>query len=200
MDSSPGQRQALTDGRGAVVWFTGMSGAGKSTLATAICDALRPTRRVEIIDGDVVRRQLSPQLGFSRDDRIANVRRIGRMAIDLAEEGVVAVAAAISPHREVRSEVRGLASAAGIPFIEVYLNPSLQVLIQKDVKGLYQRALAGEIPNFTGISDPYEPPLAPELELVTHVEPVEVSTARIIQLLRDRGIVTTSPSADTPHR
>jgi adenylylsulfate kinase len=178
--------------RGGIVWFTGMSGSGKTTLAAALRESLHSVARVEILDGDVVRRQLSPQLGFSRDDRVANVRRIGRMALELAGEGAVAVAAAISPHREVRDEVRQMATTGGIPFVEIYLNPPLQTLIEKDVKGLYQRALAGEIANFTGISDPYEAPLHPELELVTHAEPVEVSTARIVELLRDRRIVSSA--------
>lgn len=167
-----------------------MSGAGKSTLASAVREVLQAHGRVEILDGDVVRRQLSPQLGFSKADREANIRRIGRMAVALAGEGVIAIAAAISPHREVRDEIRQLAGAAGIPFVEIYLNPSLQTLIEKDVKGLYRRALAGEIPNFTGISDPYEPPLAADLELATHTEPVEASTSRIIRLLHERGIIS----------
>lgn len=166
-----------------------MSGAGKSTLASTVRDVLQPYGRVEILDGDVVRRQLSPQLGFSKADREANVRRIGGMAVALATEGAVAIAAAISPHRDVRDEIRHLADAAGIPFVEIYLNPSLQTLIEKDAKGLYRRALTGEIPHFTGISDPYEAPLTPDLELATHVESVDVSTARIIELLHQRGIV-----------
>lgn len=166
-----------------------MSGAGKSTLSAALHDALSLQGRVEILDGDVVRRLFAPQLGFSKDDRIANVRRIGQMAIELAGAGVIAIAAAISPHRAVRDEVRQMAARASLPFVEIYLNPSLQTLIEKDVKGLYRRALAGEIPNFTGISDPYEPPLSPELELATHTEPVDVSTERILDLLRRHGIV-----------
>lgn len=186
----PGLPASAVTLHGAIVWFTGMSGAGKSTLATAVRDVLHAYGRVEILDGDVVRRQLSPQLGFSKADREANVRRIGRMAVALASEGAVAIAAAISPHREVREEIRHLADAAGIPFVEIYLNPSLQTLIEKDAKGLYRRAIAGEIPNFTGISDPYEPPLAPELELATHTEAVDVSASRIMQLLHERGVVT----------
>lgn len=166
-----------------------MSGAGKSTLSEAVRDAMLPHNPVEILDGDVIRRMLAPQLGFSRDDRIANVRRIGQLAIELAGKGVIAIAAAISPHRAVRDEIRQLAAEAGIPFVEIYLNPSLQTLIEKDVKGLYRKALAGEIPQFTGISDPYEPPLAPELELATHTETVEASTARILSVLEARGVV-----------
>jgi adenylylsulfate kinase len=165
-----------------------MSGAGKSTLAAAVGAHLESVRAVEILDGDVVRAHLSSGLGFTREDRDTNVRRIGFVARLLARHGVFVIAAAISPYAGTRDEIRELAQAEGIAFIEVFVNPTLDSLIARDVKGLYRRALAGEIPHFTGVSDPYEPPLHPELEIATDVESVETSTGRILALLRQRGL------------
>jgi adenylylsulfate kinase len=169
--------------RGTILWFTGMSGAGKTTLARAVGERLRNTCAVEILDGDVIRAHLSTGLGFSRDDRNTNVRRIGFVARLLARHGVFVIAAAISPYADVRNEVRRRAADEDIPFLEVFLNPRLESLVARDAKGLYRRALAGEIPHFTGVSDPYEPPTSPELELATDVETVEQSTERVMRLI-----------------
>ena len=136
----------------------GLSGAGKSTLAYALRDRLAPIRRVEILDGDEVRLHLSKGLGFSREDRDTNVRRIGFVARLLARNGTATVTAAISPYADVRREVRELAERDGVAFVEVHADASLDALAARDVKGLYRKAMAGEIPHFTGVSDPYEPP------------------------------------------
>ncbi|HZH15272.1 MAG TPA: adenylyl-sulfate kinase [Archangium sp.] len=175
--------------RGFIVWFTGMSGAGKSTLSTAIRNQLQPTRSVEVLDGDEVRTFLSRGLGFTRPDREENIRRIGYVARVLARHRVAVISAAISPYRESRNEVRRLASEAGIPFIEVYAQASLDALVHRDVKGLYKKALAGEIPHFTGISDPYEPPESPEVTVRTDSETVEAGVERILATLRARGLI-----------
>src|SRR5207247_1858429 len=141
---------------GFTLWFTGLSGAGKSTLAQVIRDDLVARgRRVEILDGDEVRTNLSKGLGFSKEDRDTNIRRIGYVARLLARNGVVAITAAISPYREIRDEIRVAANADGVHFIEVYVECPIETLAERDVKGLYLKALAGEIKNFTGISDPY---------------------------------------------
>ncbi len=174
---------------GAILWFTGMSGAGKSTLAAAVGAQVSAHRPVEILDGDVVRTHLSKGLGFSREDRDTNVRRIGFVARLLAKHGVFVITAAISPYANIRDEVRALAAADGLAFIEVFVNPTLDSLIARDVKGLYKRALAGEIEHFTGITDPYEAPLAAELDIHTDTETVEQSVTRILALLADKHLI-----------
>src|ERR1700757_2070412 len=141
---------------GFTLWFTGLSGSGKSTLANLVADELRARgRRVEVLDGDEVRTNLSKGLGFSKEDRDTNIRRIGYVARLLSRNGVVVIAAAISPYREVREEVR---RAHESPFVEAFVDCSIDELVRRDAKGLYAKALRGELPNFTGISDPYEPP------------------------------------------
>lgn len=187
--AAPGVRKR----KGTILWFTGLSGAGKSTLAHVVGERVSATCPVEILDGDVVRTHLSKGLGFSHDDRNTNVRRIGFVARLLARHGVFTIVAAISPYAETRSEARHLAEADGIEFIEVFVNPSLASLIARDVKGLYKRALAGEIQCFTGISDPYEAPVSSDLEIATDTESVEVSSARILALLRERGVFAAQP-------
>src|SRR5438874_2004631 len=173
---------------GFILWFTGLSGAGKSTLAERLRDALCSERAVEILDGDEVRTHLSKGLGFSREDRDTNIRRIGFVARLLARNGVVAISAAISPYAETRAEMRRLAEEEGIPFVEVYAEAALQSLIRRDVKGLYRKALAGEIAHFTGVTDPYEPPSAPEIVVQTdHQEPA-ASLASILVYLTERGL------------
>src|SRR5512138_1033083 len=143
--------------RGFILWFTGISGAGKSTLAEGLVRSFRERGyRVELLDGDEVRTNLSKGLGFSKEDRDTNVRRIGYVARLLARQGVLVITAAISPYREVRDEVRRLAGEDGTPFVEVYADASLEALTRRDVKGLYAKALRGEIAHFTGVSDPYE--------------------------------------------
>jgi adenylylsulfate kinase len=172
---------------GVILWFTGLSGGGKSTLANAVAERVSPIRPVEILDGDEVRLHLSKGLGFTREDRDTNVRRIGFVARLLAKHGVFVITAAISPYADTRNEMRQLAKAEDIAFVEIFVNPSLEALVKRDVKGLYKRALAGEIPHFTGVNDPYEPPTHPELEIRTDSEPVTQSVDSIIQLLTTRG-------------
>jgi adenylylsulfate kinase len=174
---------------GAILWFTGLSGGGKSTLANAVGARLEGVRNVEILDGDEVRTHLSKGLTFSREDRDTNVRRIGFVARLLAKHGVFVITAAISPYKATREEMRQLALSAGIPFVEVFVNPSLDALVQRDVKGLYKKALAGEIAHFTGVSDPYEPPDAPDLVIRTDLEPIATSVETILQTLISRGVV-----------
>jgi sulfate adenylyltransferase len=178
---------------GFVVWFTGLSGAGKSTLAEALRKELSAERRVEILDGDEVRSYLSKGLGYSREDRDTNIRRIGYVARLLARNGVVAIGAAISPYAATRDEVRRLAEADGVPFVEVHAEASIESLRARDVKGLYAKALRGEIAHFTGVSDPYEPPRAPELVVHTDRESVDASLARIFGALEERGLLEPQP-------
>jgi sulfate adenylyltransferase/3'-phosphoadenosine 5'-phosphosulfate synthase len=170
--------------KGFVVWFTGLSGAGKSTIANALREELaRRGRHVELLDGDEVRTHLSKGLGFSKEDRDTNIRRIGYVARLVARSGGVAVAAAISPYREVRDEVR--AETAG--FVEVFVRCPLDTLVERDVKGLYKKALAGEIANFTGVSDPYEEPLHPEVVCDTSRESLQQSLSKVIDALERHG-------------
>jgi sulfate adenylyltransferase len=180
---------------GFILWFTGLSGAGKSTLAERVREVLSAERAVEILDGDEVRTHLSKGLGFSREDRDTNIRRIGFVARLLARNGVVAITAAISPYAQTRAEMRELAEAEGIPFIEVYADATLDSLIRRDVKGLYRKALAGEITHFTGVSDPYQPPAAPEVVVHTDREEPEVSLAVILGLLAERGLAAATRRA-----
>ncbi|PTL74980.1 adenylyl-sulfate kinase [Vitiosangium sp. GDMCC 1.1324] len=176
--------------RGFILWFTGMSGAGKSTLSMAVRRRLESAHPVEVLDGDEIRTFLSKGLGFTKPDREENIRRIGYVARLLARHRVAVISAAISPYRESRNEVRRLATDAGIPFIEVYAQASLEALVQRDVKGLYKKALAGEIPHFTGISDPYEPPESPEITVRTDSETVDAGVDRILSALRARRLTT----------
>jgi adenylyl-sulfate kinase len=165
---------------GLVLWLTGLSGAGKSTIAERVAaDLRRRGRRVEVLDGDAIRENLSKGLGFSKEDRDTNIRRIGYVAELLARNGVVVIVAAISPYRAVRDEVRARIDR----FVEVHVHCSLDELVRRDVKGLYRRALAGEIPHFTGVSDPYEQPLDPEVAVDTAVESVDESVLRVLAAL-----------------
>jgi adenylylsulfate kinase len=174
---------------GFILWFTGMSGAGKSTLSSGLARRLAGERRLEVLDGDEVRTHLSRGLGFSREDRDVNVHRIAFVARLLASHGVGVVTAAISPYASTRAEIRALAEARGIPFVEVYANARLASLAERDVKGLYKKAIAGELDHFTGVSDPYEPPSSPEIECLTDVESVEASLEKIVAALRARGLL-----------
>ena len=170
--------------RGATIWLTGLSGAGKSTIAQELYGHLKGLgKRVEILDGDVIRTNLSKGLGFSKEDRDTNIRRIGFVSKLLTRNGVTVIVAAISPYREVRDEVR---SEIG-DFIEVFVGCPLDELVKRDVKGLYAKAIAGEIPNFTGVSDPYEEPMDPEVSLSTDNESVEESTSKVLSKLRELG-------------
>jgi adenylyl-sulfate kinase len=175
---------------GAILWFTGLSGAGKSTLAQAVRDALAQSWRVEILDGDEIRTHLSKGLGFSKEDRDTNVRRIGLVARLLARNGVIAIAAAISPYRDVRDELRALAARDGVSFIEIFADAEIEALAERDVKGLYRKALDGQLANFTGVSDPYEPPLSPEVVVRSDRETIEASRDRILAVLAKRGLLS----------
>ena len=173
---------------GCTIWFTGLSGAGKSTLAERLrTECLARGHRVEILDGDEVRTNLSKGLGFSKEDRDTNIRRIGYVARLLARNGVVAITAAISPYRAVRDEVRALHSDAR--FVEVYVECSIDELVRRDRKGLYAKALRGEIKNFTGISDPYEPPEQPDIHVHSDSESEAQSAAAILDWLEARGLI-----------
>src|SRR5690349_14238721 len=175
------------NGRGFILWFTGLSGAGKSTLAEHVGKRLKELgHQVEVLDGDEVRENLSKGLGFSKEDRDTNVRRIGFVANLLARNGVVAITAVISPYRAIRDEVRARSEA---PFVEVHVDVPLAVAEARDPKGLYKKARAGEIPSFTGVSDPYEPPAKPELVVRTAEASLDVCAERVVEYLRSRGLV-----------
>jgi adenylyl-sulfate kinase len=172
---------------GFTLWFTGMSGAGKSTISAIMAQRLRERGvRVEVLDGDVVRTNLSKGLGFSKEDRDENIRRIGVVCDLLTRNGVAAIAAAISPYRAVRDEVRSQIGR----FVEVYVECPLNTLVERDVKGLYKRALAGEILNFTGVSDPYEAPRSPEIVVKTSDETPDESAGKILATLERLGYLT----------
>jgi adenylyl-sulfate kinase len=168
------------------LWFTGLSGAGKSTVANIVVDELRARgRKVELLDGDEVREHLSKGLGFSKADRDTNIRRIGWVASVLARNGVISVTAAISPYRSVRDEIR----ATMDNFVEIHVATSLEDCESRDVKGLYAKARAGEIPEFTGVSDPYEPPTNPEITLETAGQTPAESAAEVLRWLEAHGLL-----------
>ena len=172
--------------QGFTLWFTGLSGSGKSTLAHLVEAELRKRGlRVEVLDGDVVRTHLSKGLGFSREDRDTNILRIGFVCNLLSRNGVAAIGAAISPYRETRNQVRRMIGR----FVEVYVSCPLEECVQRDVKGLYARALTGEVSNFTGVSDPYEEPREPEILVETDKETPEESARRILNALERMGYV-----------
>jgi adenylyl-sulfate kinase len=165
------------------VWLTGLPCAGKTTLGLAIVERLRALgRKTEFLDGDVLRQALWKDLGFSKADREENIRRIGFIAELLAHNGIVAVVSAVSPYRAAREEVRRKCGR----FLEVYVNAPLSVCEHRDVKGMYGRARRGELAGFTGISDPYEPPLAAEVECHTDLETVEESAEKVLRAIADR--------------
>src|SRR6266446_2940761 len=179
--------------KGFVLWFTGLSGAGKSTISGIVEARLRAAgAKVELLDGDVVRTHLSKGLGFSKEDRDINIRRIGFVSELLSRHGVIVIVAAISPYRDVREEVRST-----IPhFVEVYVECPLEVLAERDVKGLYKKALAGEIRHFTGISHPYEPPLAPEILVNSSSQTPEQSAYQSCATLeRSQSILSRRPTS-----
>jgi adenylyl-sulfate kinase len=174
--------------KGFTLWFTGLSGAGKSTLSVPVAERLKQLgHRVEVLDGDEVRTNLSKGLGFSKEDRDTNIRRIGFVANLLSRNGVVAITAAISPYREIRDEVRKNVTAHGAGFVEVFVKCPIPVLAERDVKGLYKKALAGEIKNFTGVSDPYEEPLQPEVTVESDKESVSDGVEKILKRLAELG-------------
>lgn len=182
------RREALNGHNSVVLWFTGLSGAGKSSLAHAVEEELHQMGcHTFVFDGDNVRHGLCADLGFSSTDRVENIRRVGEMSKLFIEAGVIALTAFISPFRSDRERVRSLMPHGD--FLEIYCRCSLEVCEQRDVKGLYKRARAGEIKDFTGISSPYEEPDNPELVVETDVLTMEESVDKVMQMLRERGIV-----------
>jgi adenylylsulfate kinase len=172
---------------GVTVWFTGLSGAGKTTISRAVEKELKSYGyRVEVLDGDIVRQNLTKGLGFSKEDRDENIRRVGFVAELLTRNQVSVLVSAISPYRDIRQEVRQKIGN----FVEVYVNAPLEVCEQRDVKGLYKKARAGEIKNFTGIDDPYEPPLNPEVECRTDLETLEESVSKVLGKLQELGYLS----------
>ena len=185
----------MSQQKGFTLWFTGLSGAGKSTLANHLAKELRHRGlKVEILDGDEVRTNLSKGLGFSKEDRDTNIKRIGYVCKLLTRNGVIAISAAISPYREVRDHNRQEIGH----FIEVYVECSIEELTRRDVKGLYKKALAGELKNFTGVSDPYEPPLKAEIVVNSGKQKEQDSLQAILTYLEQHGWI---PAAGTekPH-
>lgn len=175
--------------RGPIVWFTGRPASGKSTLAQALRPILEARRPVEILDGDEVRAWLSDDLGFSRADRDRNIARVARVACLLARNGVAVLVAAVSPYAAARAQARALATSQAIPFFEVFVSAPLAVAAQRDPKGMYQQAHAGQIANFTGLSDPYEEPEYPDLVIHSDAESVATSGDRVVTSLLARGLV-----------
>ncbi len=181
---------------GFTVWFTGLPCSGKSTLARGLEQQLRATElSVEVLDGDEIRTRLTKGLGFSKADRDENIRRIAYVAKLLTHVGAVAIVAAISPYREVRDEARAEIGS----FIEVHVKCSLAECMRRDLKGLYAKALIGEISNFTGVSDPYEPPICPEVTVETDAESVKESLAKILDQLAELGYVPWHARNRLPH-
>ncbi len=173
--------------QGFALWFTGLSGAGKSTISAIIAKRLRGAgAKVEVLDGDVVRENLSKGLGFSKEDRDINIRRIGFVCELLSRNGVIAIVAAISPYRAIRDEIRARIGN----FVEIYVECPLDVVSDRDVKGLYKKAMAGDLPQFTGVSDPYEPPLHPEVVVHSASETPEESANKVWAKLEQLGLIS----------
>lgn len=188
-------REQLNGHAGAVIWFTGLSGAGKSTLAHEVEERLhRIGCRTFVLDGDNVRHGLCGDLGFSQEDRSENIRRIGEMSKLFVDAGVIALAAFISPFRKDRARLRELVSEQD--FIEIYCRCSIEVCESRDTKGLYRRARAGEVKDFTGISSPYEPPENPSLVLDTGTDSLAACADKVIVLLQQRGVIRASREGD----
>jgi adenylylsulfate kinase len=188
---SKGKGSRMMKHQGMTLWFTGLSGAGKTTISKAVEEKLREQGyKVEVLDGDVVRENLTKGLGFSKADRDENIRRIGFVAQLLTRNGVIVIVSAISPYRAIRDEVRGKIGN----FMEIFVNAPLAVCEERDVKGLYKKARAGEIKSFTGIDDPYEPPINPEVECRTNQETLAESVEKVIAKLNEYVHVNNSVS------
>ena len=192
-DVSRNDRHQFLRQKGGTIWFTGLSGSGKSTIAVALESALYGMGKLSYrLDGDNVRLGINKNLGFSEADRKENIRRIGEIAKLFGDAGVISLSSFISPYKGDRDEVRALHDAAGLPFVEVFVDCSLAVAEERDPKGLYKKARAGEIKNFTGIDDPYEPPTSPELHLRTDEMTLEQEVEAIIEYLRANEIISTN--------
>ena len=186
----------MNEERGFTLWFTGLSGSGKTTIAEIVERELRDRERpVEVLDGDIVRTNLSKGLTFSRDDRNINVLRIGFVANLLTRNGVGVIVSAISPYKEARDQVRRRI----VDFVEVFVDAPLEVCAERDVKGLYKKAFAGEIEQFTGVSDPYEAPNAPDLVLKTDEESADESARRVIEKLEFFGYLWPREAQETEY-
>src|SRR3989440_8790170 len=184
------EREALLKQRGATLWFTGLSGSGKSTIAFTLEHALvQQGRLAYVLDGDNVRHGLNKNLGFSAADREENIRRIGEVAKLFADAGLIVMTSFISPYRKDRDNVRALHKAAGVPFIEVHIATPIETCEQRDPKGLYKKAPAGQLKNFTGIDDPYEPPLAPELTIDATGTSPQQAAALVLAYLVKQGLI-----------
>ncbi|MCX5649897.1 MAG: adenylyl-sulfate kinase [Planctomycetota bacterium] len=187
---SRADRERLLGQHGAVVWFTGLSGSGKSTVAVAVETRLLGAGRLCYrVDGDNLRHGLNKNLGFSPDDRAENVRRTGEVCRILADTGVIVLASLVSPFRAERERVRAMHAEAKVPFMEVFVDVPLEVAESRDPKGLYRKARAGEIKDFTGVHQPYEAPTACELTLPASTQSVDACALQVVQMLRDRHIV-----------
>jgi adenylyl-sulfate kinase len=185
----------MSETQGFTIWFTGLSGAGKSTIADLVIPELeRRGRTPEPLDGDVVRTHLSKGLGFSKEDRDTNIERIGWVASRITRHGGVPVVSAISPYEETRQAARASVEEFG-PFVCVHVHASVDECVRRDTKGLYAKAISGEIKEFTGISDPYEEPVSPELTVSTEGESPEESAARVLAYLEQRGLVRAAVAA-----
>ncbi len=184
------ERESLLKQRGATLWFTGLSGSGKSTIAFTLEHALvQQGRLAYVLDGDNIRHGLNKNLGFSAEDREENIRRIGEVAKLFADCGVITMTSFISPYRKDRDNVRALHQAGQLPFLEIFVNTSLDTCEQRDPKGLYKKARAGEIKNFTGIDDPYEEPSNPELRIDAGLTSPQEATVLIMEYLQKEGIL-----------
>jgi adenylylsulfate kinase len=183
----------MTDHKGFTLWFTGLSGSGKTTITNQLVKELRKREvPLEVLDGDIVRENLSKGLGFSKEDRDTNIRRIAFVANLLSRNGVPVITAAISPYKEIRDEAREMMDDR---FIEVYAKASVEVCEERDVKGLYAKARSGEIKEFTGVSDPYEPPENPEIVIETETQSPEESAQQILSFLEERGVIPAAVAA-----
>ncbi len=178
----------MADDKGYCLWFTGLSGAGKTTITNLLVkELLQRGSKLEVLDGDVVRENLSKGLGFSKEDRDTNIRRIAFVANLLSRNGVPVITAAISPYREIRDEARQMMDGR---FIEIYVKASVEACEERDVKGLYAKARSGEIKEFTGVSDPYEEPVDPEITVETESQSPEESAKQIVGYLEKHGWLT----------
>ena len=186
------RREEQNNHRGTILWFTGLAGSGKSSLAHAVEEQLHQRGcHTFVLDGDNVRHGLCSDLGFSDADRAENIRRISEVAKLFLEAGVIVLTAFISPFRDDRAAARKIAPHGD--FIEIFCDSPIEVCEERDVKGLYKRARAGEIPEFTGISSPYEPPLKPELRVATAEDPIDACVDQIMSLLTERGVLMPTP-------